>query len=503
MRVFLGGIVTETNTFSQIPTGRGDWEVVRDSAQIVAGSDLDALRSEAAERGDELVFGVHAFAMPAGITVRSAYEALRDELLAKLRAALPLDAVLLALHGAMVADGYDDVEGDLIRRVRDLVGEDVTVGVLLDLHCHLTQAMLDGSDVVVIYKEYPHTDMAARARDLYALVSDAASGRSRPRMAMFDCRMMGLYPTTVEPMRSFVDAMLAAESEARNSGGSGRVLSLSLAHGFPWGDVPDAGTRMLAVCDDDAAAAAQTAAVWGQRFHAMRRNTGVRPLDLDTALERAAAVRDEVDGPVVIADQADNPGGGAPGDATFVLRHILEHGIEGASVAMLWDPIALHLARAAGIGARLMLRLGGKLGPDSGDPLDADVTVKGLIENLVQCWPQLDGAIDSPAGDAAHLRIHRLAGGPDVPGGVDVIVNSRRGQVLGLEPFTAFGITPEPGRILVVKSTQHFHAAYAPIAGEVLYVAAPGAVPPIMEQIPLTRADLHKYPWVEHPFAEA
>ena len=503
MRVFLGGIVTETNTLSPIPTGIDDWVVVRDLADAEAGGALEAFAQEAAARGDELAFGLYAFAMPAGVTTRAAWTGLRDELLGMLEAAMPVDAVLLPLHGAMVAaaeDGgwVDDAEGELIARVREIVGPDVKIGVHIDLHCHLTQRMLDGCDALVIYKEYPHTDMADRARDLYALIADAVAGEIRPTMALFDCRMMGIYPTNPQPMRGFVDAMMAAERGPRSRGGDG-VLSLSLGHGFPWGDVPDSGVRMLAVTDGDPGLAASTAEAWGRRFHDLRREVAVKPLPLDAALDRALAVLEAGRGPVVIADQADNAGGGAPSDSTFALRRLLERRVEGAAVAMMWDPIARHLAKSAGVGARLTLRLGGKMGPASGDPLDLDVTVMGLEDGLVQRWPQTDGAVESPGGDVAHLRVHGFSGQTGGPP-VDVIVTTRRGQVLGLEPFTTFGITADTHRILVVKSIQHFYAAFAPIAAEVVYMAAPGAVAPIMEQIPLVRADLHKYPWVEAPF---
>lgn len=495
MRVFLGGIVTETNTFSPIPTGASEWEVVRDLADAHEGSALLAVRDEAAARGDELVFGLSAFAMPAGLTVASAYEALREELLGYLREAGEVDAVLLSLHGAMVAQGEDDCEGDLAERVRAIVGEHVPIGIHIDLHCHLTERMLRHSDAIVIYKEYPHTDMAARALDLYRILTDTVAGRVRPTMAMVDCRTMGIYPTNPEPMRSFVDAMMAAEREDG-------VLSLSLGHGFPWGDVPDSGARMLAVTDGDEALAQRLAHAWARRFYDLRFEAGVRPLELDAALDRALEVRDRLNGPVVIADQADNAGGGAPSDSTFVLRRLIERGTPNAAVALMWDPIAHHLARSAGVGAELRLRLGGKMGPASGDPLDLDVTVMGLIDGLVQQWPQTDGAYAQPAGDAAHLRVHGVTDGPRVEGGVDVIVNTRRGQVLGLEPFTAFGIGMDPGRILVVKSIQHFYAAFGPVAGEVIYMAAPGAVAPVMERIAFQRADLHKYPWVRDPWPE-
>ena len=182
MRVFLGGIVTETNTFSPIPTGSDDWAVERDPAEFRAGSALAAFRDEAAARGDKLAFGLHAFAMPAGVTTWAAYRELRDELLGGLRDALPLDAVFLPLHGAMVAVGpagqwIDDAEGDLIAHVRRVVGPDVKIGVHIDLHCNLTQAMLDGCDVLVVYKEYPHTDMADRVRGFVEAMTARAAAR--------------------------------------------------------------------------------------------------------------------------------------------------------------------------------------------------------------------------------------------------------------------------------------------------------------------------------------
>ncbi len=198
--------------------------------------------------------------------------------------------------------------------------------------------------------------------------------------------MMGIYPTNPQPMRGFVDAMFAAEDDDG-------VLSLSLGHGFPWGDVPDSGARMLAITDGDAAAAARLAETWGRRFHDLRAEVGVKPLGLDAALDRALAAPR---GPVVVADQADNAGGGAPSDSTFVLRRLLERGVADAALAMMWDPIVVHMAKSAGVGARLTVRLGGKMGPTSGDPLDLDVTVAGVQ--------------DAPRADVAPGR--RLVGQP-------------------------------------------------------------------------------------------
>ncbi len=491
MRVFAATISTETNTLSPMPTGLADFEVVR-AHEVDGGfrdnSPMEVIRRRTLERGWDFAFALQASAQPAGTTVRSAYESLREEVLDSLRAHMPVDMVLLPLHGAMVAEGYDDCEGDLATKVREIVGPSVPIGVELDLHCHLTQTLLDQADVVVIYKEYPHTDMADRAEELFSMVADTAEGKIKPTMAMFDCRMMGMYLSPFQPLRGFVDDMMAAEAAARDEGGT--LLSLSLAHGFPWGDVPDFGCRMLAVTDGDPEGAARLAEDWGRRFHGLRREVTLEPLSMDEALNRALAAPR---GPVVVADQADNPGGGAPSDSTFVLRELLQRGATNVALGMIWDPIAVRVAMSGGEGAKLKLRLGGKMGVASGDPLDVEAEVIGIRPGMTQAWPQTEGDLIVGCGDAVALRI----------GGVDVIVNDKRGQVFGPQVFSNFGLDPLSYQLLVVKSTQHFYAGFAPIASEVLYMGAPGAVAPIMTGIPLERADLHKYPWVESPFEGA
>jgi microcystin degradation protein MlrC len=488
MRVYTGGIVTETNTFSSIPTGLADFDVVR-AADIADGSAIqgfgslfDLLREEAGARGWEYSFGLFAFAQPAGLTVRSAYESLRYELLAGLEQAQPVDIVLLFLHGAMVAEGYDDCELDIVSRVRQIVGPDTVIGVELDLHSSITQSMLDRADVIVLFKEYPHTDIGDRALDLFRIAAAAAENRIRPAMALYDCRMIGLYVTTTEPMRSFVGDMLALE-------GTEGVLSVSLAHCFPWGDRPPCSTQVLVLTDNDPIKAERLAQQLGQRFYAMRHRLDHDSLSLDDALDAATAVES---GPVVIADQSDNAGGGAPSDSTFALKALLERRIGSAALGMIWDPVAVQLAGAAGEGATLDLRLGGKTGPMSGDPLDLRVTVTRMVRDLIQEWPQQNGrAIAVPCGDAVALHCE----------GIDIVVNSKRTQVLSTQVFSRLGIDPAERRFVVVKSTQHFHAAFAPIASQVIYMAAPGAVAPRFTEIPYQRIDTHVYPWVEDPFA--
>ena len=485
MKVFAAGIATETNTFSPIPTGYDDFHVARGrQGGTSGGADLEQLWGvPVRSRGHDFVFSLMARAQPSGTTVRSAYERLRDEMLADLRAAMPVDIVLLMLHGAMVAQGYDDCEEDMIRRVRDVVGRDAVIGVELDLHCHLSEATIAPADLVITYKEYPHTDRNDRAAELLDLAIDTKLGKIRPAMALFDCRMIGMYPTSRQPLRGFVEAMQAAERKDR-------VLSISFGHGFQFADVPHVGAKVIAITDDDAALASRVAREFGERVHALRREIGFESLSLpmEEALSRALAAKR---GPVVVADQSDNTGAGAPGDATFALRWLVGHEARDAALAIVYDPEVVRIARSAGAGAQVAVRLGGKLGPTSGDPVDVEATVLATRDNYMQAFPQLSGEPSYyPVGNMAALRI----------GGVDVVVGSERCQCFSPAVFTDIGIDPKQKRVLVVKSTQHFYGAFAPLAAEVIYMSAPGATPPDPKRLAYRRFDTaDRYPWVDEP----
>jgi microcystin degradation protein MlrC len=489
MKIFAGGIETETNTFSPIPIGLEDFDVQRGS-EVSRGRvqnpslNLSAIWGPQAEKGGhELLFSLMASAKPAGLTVKAAYETLRDELLRDLNAALPVDVVLLNLHGAMIAQGYEDCEQDLLQRVRELTGSKVIIGVELDLHCHLTQEKIAPADVVILYKEYPHVDMLERARELFDLSLKAASGKLRPCMALFDCRMIGLYPTTRQPMREIVDAMTFAE---RRPG----VLSVSFGHGFQFADHANVGAKMLVVTDNEMSLAEQVAREFGHKVYSARHEIGMESVavPLEEALSRALVSSKT---PVVVADQSDNPGGGAPGDATYALSWLLEHDASNIALALLYDPEVVSIAKKAGVGATLPVRLGGKLGRYSGAPLDLDALVLAHRENYSLAFPQ-EGA--DPwfyrTGDVAALRVK----------GVDVIVSSRRCQCFSPLIFSDLGIDPNKKQALIVKSVQHFYGAFAPIASEVIYMAAPGAVNPDPRAVPYRRLDTtHLYPWIDDP----
>jgi microcystin degradation protein MlrC len=484
MKIFTALLGTETNTFSPFVTGFQNFE----ETYLVRGGNhsetpsafaipLIVWRDRAREQGWEVAESLAAFATPAGVTLRHVYESYRDEILADLLAAMPVDAVFLNMHGAMVAEGYDDCEGDLLARVREMVGPDVPVGVELDLHCHLTKLMVDKATAIITFKEYPHIDFAERAEELFSIIAGTLAGKVKPHMALYDCRMVGVFHTSREPMRGYVDDMQKLE-------GSNDVLSVSLAHCFPWGDVPEMGARTLVITDNRPEYGAQLAQSLGQKLFDLRTQLVPPYLSIDEALDRALAGEK---GPVVLADVSDNSGGGAPNDSTFILRRLLERGIANAAIACIWDPVAVSLAIEAGAGAQFEMRIGGKMGPMSGDPVDLLVRVIKVTPEAVQTSGSGANRRTSRLGDAAGIEAH----------GIEIVINSKRTQTLSPTAFSNLGIDPSEKQILVVKSMQHFYAEFAPIAAEIFYVAAPGAMLPNFDELPYERVDRSLWPLSE------
>ncbi len=478
MRLFTATIATETNTFSPMPTSLDAYKECvflrpgehPDDAPRMCTATLWVARRRAAAEGFTLVEGSCFAASPAGTTNRRDYELMRDEILDQLKAALPVDGILLGLHGAMVAHGYDDVEGDVIERVRAIAGPTCVIGVELDPHCHMTLKRVRLADVIVCYKEFPHTDVVERAEDVLDIVLRTLRGEVKPVMSLYDCRQIASYPTTLPLMRGFVDRIKAME-------GKDGILSISIAHCFPYADVPELGGRILVVTDNDKAKADALAASIGTEFVSMRGKT--RPDYFDVAAGVAAGLEFN-DLPVVLADPADNAGGGAPSDNTTILRHLIERGVENAAVGPIWDPIAVRLCFDAGLGADFPLRFGGKIGPASGMPIDATVTVAGLARD---CW-QSFGPTQVPLGDCAAVRV----------GGVEVVLISNRTQALGLELFANLGIDPREKKLVVVKSTNHFMAAFGPIAKKVIYIDSDGPLSRDPRRIPYTRVQRPIWP---------
>jgi microcystin degradation protein MlrC len=477
MRIFSATLATESNTFSPIPTSLESYkegvflrpgEHPQDAPRMCTAP-LFVSRRRAAVDDFTLIEGSCFAASPAGTTNRQDYELMRDEILGQIEEAMPIDAALLGLHGAMVAYGYDDVEGDILERVRAIVGKKCVIGVELDPHCHMTLKRTRLADVIVCYKEFPHTDVVDRAEDLLDIVLKTLRGQVKPVMSLYDCRQISTYPTTLPLMRAFIDRIKAME-------GRDGVLSISVVHCFPYADVPEIGGRVLVVTDNDKGKANATAIELGKELVSMRGKTMPEYFDVESAVSAGLEFSGR---PIVLAEPADNAGGGAPSDNTTIVKHLIEREVNSALVGPIWDPVAARLCFGAGEGAELPLRFGGKIGPASGLPVDAKVTVIGLARD---CW-QSFGPTRVGLGDCAAVRI----------GGVEVVLISNRQQALGLELFTNLGIDPRTKKLVVVKSTNHFMAAFGPIAKKVIYVETDGPLSRDYRKVPYTR--IHRPIW--------
>jgi microcystin degradation protein MlrC len=480
-RVFIGGLATETNTFAPFPTGKQGFEeygIRRDVSQAgdsIIGGPLKTWRLAAEADGHAVIETITCFAQPSGKTVDAVYEQLRDTILADLRAALPVDIVLLMLHGAMVAQGYDDCEGDLISRVRAIV-PDAAIGIELDPHCHMTAQMLGGADVIILAKEYPHIDFSERAAELYDLCHRKSMGAVAPVAALADTRMVGFYPTFDPPMIDIVAELRALEQEPG-------ILSASIVHGFPWADVATLGTRVLVYADGDEAAAIAGAERLAARLYAARHALTPDYPDIDHSLSLGR----EKNGQVVLGDFADNAGGGASGDSTFFLRAILDRGLTDVAIGAIWDPMVAQICAEAGIGAVMDIRLGGKSGPASGDAVDLRVEVR----NVLEAHDQGVFGQRQPLGRSVWLHSE----------GVDILVCSVRTQVFERDAFTGIGIELANKRLVVVKSSNHYQAGFREEADHIWNVRTPGTMNLDFAGMPYTKRTPDFFPREDDPWA--
>ena len=282
MRVFTAGLGAETGSFGAACIGLADFEETyfygpfeHPDVLTEVSAPLLVLRRRQATAGWTVAEGSYLFALPGGRVARRVYESLRDRILQELQQAMPVDAVALSLHGAMCAIGYDDCEGDLLARIRAVVGPEVAIGAELDPHAHLSQGMIDNADILIAMREYPHTDFLARAEELVDLLEVIVAAGVRPVTAVFDCRMIGRFHTMRQPMRGFVDRLAALVAATPG------LLTASLIHGFPWGDTPDMGVKVLAVTTGDRALAAAIARSLGREIQRIGASGYAHPIGIE------------------------------------------------------------------------------------------------------------------------------------------------------------------------------------------------------------------------------
>ncbi len=485
--IAVGGFQHETNTFA--PT-KADYSVFEEADgwpglsrgaalfDAVAGINLpvagfvDAL----AGTGHRLAPLLWCSAPPAAHVTTDAFERIaamiRDDL-AKLRG---LDAVYLDLHGAMVTEAHEDGEGELLRRVRAVVGDDLPIVASLDLHANVTDAMVARASALVAFRTYPHVDMADTGARAARLVLEILKRGRAPAKAM---RKIDFFvPITGQctlsgPAREIYDELAEIE-EADDA-----IASLSYAQGFPPADIRDNGPAVIAYGWDDGAAARAVAAL----HEAVTAREGAFELDvLDTETAVARALANRSDKPVILADTQDNPGAGANGDTTWILEELVARDAERAVVATIWDPETAAQAHAAGEGAVIEPRLGARSGLAGHRPFTRRVVVERLGDGrFTGTGPMWKGA-RMDLGPMARLRIAESPGRD-----VRVLVASRKLQSGDRSILRHLGIEPSEQRVIALKSSVHFRADFEEIAAEVLMVAAPGPNPADPSVLPYKR----------------
>jgi microcystin degradation protein MlrC len=459
VRVAIGGIWHETNTFAPVPTAPADFEVKEGAAL------LDSFRGTKTPLGGfiastfEIVPTLFASTTPSGIVQRTAYEELCSRFLSRLTDARP-EGILLDLHGAMVVEGIDEVEADLLGRIRSQVGA-LPIGAVLDFHANVSDAFVERVDVFAGYDTYPHVDPYDRAVEVAGLLGrKTVRAIARPPLVTVPQSQR----TDASPMREIMALAHAAEREPG-------VLTVTVAGGFAYGDVPHAGLSVTAITDGTVAprpiADRIARAAWEAR-------EGFRVKNLSPAEAVAKALREP--GPVILVDQADNIGGGSPGDGTVLLEELLKARAEGA-VVTITDPEAVAIATQAGVGATIDSKIGGKTDRLHGPP----VQVRAKVLKLGSGDFRYKGSYMTnrlvTAGRCAVLESN----------GVRILVREKKVMPFDRQEIEGMGIDAASCRMIVVKSALAWRAAYGELATSIIEVDTPGACTARLETLPYRR----------------
>jgi microcystin degradation protein MlrC len=476
MRIAVGGILHETNTFADGLTELAAFETPGAFPGLLKGSEvLTTLRGsrmcvggyiDAAERLNmELVPLIWTFAMPSGTVRHSAYEHLRSLLLEDLRMALPVEGVLLDLHGAMVTDVCDDVEGDLLRHVRQMVGARVPVMATLDFHANITPAMAHWADALIGYDTYPHVDYFERGQEAAQWMSAAVSGQLKPVIGFRAIDMLIGLPKQCTLSGPMAEAFARVHEIERRPG----ILGITLAGGFPFADIHDAGASVAVMTNGDLNLACRTAEEIA--LYLWERRADFR-VTLTPVSEAIAYARKAGHGPVVLADVSDNPGGGSPCDGTIMLKELVEAGVPSAVVAVIVDPEAVRAAQQAGIGHTATLVVGGKTDRRHGDPL----TLTGEIRWVGEKEYVNKGAMMT--GMTVKMGLTAVF----VVNNVEIILTEKHFQPFDAEALRCLNIEPRDRLLIGLKSSVHFRADYQDLATKIFEVDTPGITSPDLMQ---------------------
>jgi microcystin degradation protein MlrC len=465
-RIVIGGMSHETNTFSTVKTTLEDFrpiygdeivETLKGTRSGVGGY-IDVLERE----GFKYVPTIMAGATPAGPLRNEDYREIVDEIKEGIRGAGKVDGVLLALHGAMIAEDVPEAEGTLLREVKALVG-DTPVIVTLDLHGLISEMMVEHCDAIFGYDTNPHVDMYERGVEAAEAMVRTVRGEIRPVVAHRKLRMV---PPTIN-QRTAEGPMVKLLETARRMEEQPGVLNVCLFPAFPYADVDRVGSAVVAVTDDDPRLAQRLCDELGEQMWGLREEF-LKPLT--PIVEAVKTAMDAPEGPIILADVADNPGGGAPGDGTEILRELLKRGAENVGVACIKDPEAVAKAIEVGVRGTLSMDIGGKTDDYHGKPLRVKGTVRTITDGRFIHKAMAVG-VPADVGRTAVIDVQ----------GVEIILTERSHAPNDPEVYRRNGVEPTDKKILVLKSRGHFRAAYEPFSRAVIEVDAPGLTTPNLE----------------------
>lgn len=472
-RVAFAGFLHETNTFAPVPATMDDFiqgggyipmsrgPQLLDNAVDVNLGVAGGLKYAREKRWEPLPV-LWAGAIPSAPVAETAYEAIVEEIVSGIAALGPIDGLFLDLHGAMVASHIDDGEGELLARLRAVIGNDVPIACPLDLHGNITQRMFNCSDVMVGFRTYPHIDMAEtgyRAAAALDMLMDAPRPWSKAIRRGDFLIPIAWQCTDVQPARRLYREVAELED------GQG-VASTSLFTGFPAADFPECGPAVIAYGRDANQVAAAADTMIASLRSAEREFSG-KAYSPQQGVRLAIELSRTASRPVIIADTQDNPGAGGTSDTTGMLAALVSEGAENAAIGCIVDPAAASAAHAAGEGKTIFLALGGRSGIPGDSPFEADFVVEKLSDGHAHATGPYYGGAHMQMGPSACLRLN----------GTRIVVTSETAQMADRALYRMVGILPEEQAILVNKSSVHFRADFEPIAETILVCVAPGAMP--------------------------
>lgn len=475
MRIAIGEFAHETNTFcpgfTELDAFRArDWS---EGDALVARhrgvrNDLGGMIAAGERLEIELVPTLATTTQPSATISRDAYESIRDTLFAHIERAGELDAICLALHGAGSAEGIDDLEGTFLGELRARVGPDIPIVVSLDLHGNTTAAMLEHATALFYCHEYPHIDTYDRGVEIIETAARIVRGEIRP------VKHLVRLPVAIPPSTTFSGPAMVINERCLRWEETPGVLDCAFTHGFPHTDVPEISTSVLVTTDSDPQLAKRVADdVVGLVLDTLEEFRQSLP-DAGEAIAKALAAEAL---PVIVAEVSDNPGGGAPGNGTHLLRALLAADEPETCFGFVWDPETAAQAHAAGLGVTIPIRLGGFTDDLHGAPVETDAYVKVLSDGRFTLTNPMGAGSLVDLGPMARLVI----------GNVDVIVGSRRAQTLDDELFLLHGIDVRRQRIVCLKSQQHFRGGFEHLAGMTIRSDTPGLTTSNLSSLPYRR----------------